>query len=79
MVDDDALEVIRQAERIVWAAGWHLQEQSALEKLAGTRAWPAPAWNPAARSCSSSPMTASTSATCGGKAQQGRTNAGLPC
>jgi hypothetical protein len=35
--DDDALEVIRQAERIVWAASWHLQEQSALEKLAGTR------------------------------------------
>lgn len=37
MIDDDGLEVIRQAERIVWAASWHLQEQSALEKLAGTR------------------------------------------
>lgn len=37
MVDDDGLEVIRQAERIVWAASWHLQEQSALEELAGTR------------------------------------------
>jgi hypothetical protein len=37
MDDDDALEVIRQAERVVWAASWHLQEQSALEKLAGTR------------------------------------------
>jgi hypothetical protein len=35
MDDDDALEVIRQAERVVWAASWHLQEQSALEKLAG--------------------------------------------
>ena len=35
-MDDDALEVIRQAERIVWAAGWHLQEQSVLEELAGT-------------------------------------------
>lgn len=29
--------MIRQAERVVWAAGWHLQEQSALVKLAGTR------------------------------------------
>ncbi len=37
MVDDDALEVIRQAERIVWAASWHLQEQTVLEQLAGTR------------------------------------------
>ena len=38
-MDDDALEVIRQAERIVWAAGWHLQEQSVLEELAGTAGW----------------------------------------
>ena len=37
MDDDDAVEVIRQAERIVWAAGWHIQEQSVLEELAGTR------------------------------------------
>jgi hypothetical protein len=37
MDDDDALEVIRQAERIVWAAGWHLQEQDVLRQLAGTR------------------------------------------
>jgi hypothetical protein len=36
-MDDDALEMIRQAERIVWAASWHLQEQGALESLAGTR------------------------------------------
>jgi hypothetical protein len=35
--DDDALDVIRQAERIVWAAGWHLQELDVLEQLAGTR------------------------------------------
>ena len=34
---DDALEVIQQAERIVWAAGWHLQEQDVLRQLAGTR------------------------------------------
>jgi hypothetical protein len=34
---DDALEVIRQAERIVWAAGWHLQEDAVLLLLAGTR------------------------------------------
>ena len=37
MDDDDALEVIQQAERIVWAAGWHLQEQDVLRQLAGTR------------------------------------------
>jgi hypothetical protein len=37
MDDDDILEVIRQAERIVWAAGWHLQEQDVLRQLAGTR------------------------------------------
>jgi hypothetical protein len=37
VVGDDALEVIREAERIVWAASWHLQEQSALGKLARTR------------------------------------------
>jgi hypothetical protein len=36
-MDDDELEVIRQAERIVWAACWHLQERSVLEELAGTR------------------------------------------
>jgi hypothetical protein len=36
MNGDDALEAIRQAERIVWAASWHLQEQTALEHLAGT-------------------------------------------
>ena len=36
-MDDDALEVIRQAERIVWAAGWHLQEQQVLRQLADTR------------------------------------------
>jgi hypothetical protein len=32
---DDALEVIRQAERIVWAAGWRLQD--VLRQLADTR------------------------------------------
>ena len=35
-MDDDALYVVRQAERLVWAAGWHLQEQRVLEQLAGT-------------------------------------------
>jgi len=34
---DHALEVIRQAEPIVWVAGWHLQEKDVLEQLAGTR------------------------------------------
>jgi hypothetical protein len=33
----DALDVIWQAERIVWAAGWHLQERDVLEQLAGTQ------------------------------------------
>ena len=37
MSDDDMLQVISEAERIVWAAGWRLQEQLALERLAGTR------------------------------------------
>jgi hypothetical protein len=37
MHDDDALEVIRQAELIVWVTGWHLQEQRVLEKLVHTR------------------------------------------
>jgi hypothetical protein len=37
MDDDDAVEVIRQAERIVWAAGWHIQEQDVLQDLAGMR------------------------------------------
>lgn len=36
-MDDNALEVVRRAERIVWAAGWHLQEQSALEQLTGSQ------------------------------------------
>jgi len=37
MDDDDALEVIRQAQRVVWAAGWHLREQEVLRQMAGTR------------------------------------------
>ena len=37
MGDDDALELIHQAERIVWVAGWRLQEQRVLQQLAGTR------------------------------------------
>ncbi len=37
MGNDEALEVIHQAERIVWAAGWHIQEQDVLRQLAGTR------------------------------------------
>jgi hypothetical protein len=36
-MDEDALEVIRQAQRIVYAAGWHLREEIVLERLAGTR------------------------------------------
>jgi hypothetical protein len=36
-MDDDACEVIHQAERIVWSAGWRLQEDRALRQLADTR------------------------------------------
>jgi len=36
MNDDDTLHVIGEAERIVRAAGWNLQEQMVLERLAGT-------------------------------------------
>jgi len=36
-MDDNELEVLRQAERIVWAASWRLQEQSVLEQLADSR------------------------------------------
>ena len=68
MCDDDALEVIRQAERIVWAAGWHMQEQDVLQQLAGRGAWPAPAWNHAPTSSSSSATTASTSGRAAGRA-----------
>jgi hypothetical protein len=37
MVDDDIYAAVREAKRIVWAAGWHFQEQSVLRQLAGTR------------------------------------------
>jgi hypothetical protein len=36
MHDDDALDAIYQAQRIVWVAGWRLQEQAVLGQLAGT-------------------------------------------
>ena len=34
-MDENALEVVREAQQIVWAAGWHLQERMALDRLAG--------------------------------------------
>ena len=37
MGDDDVLEVIEQAERVVQAASWRLQEEIALGQLAGRR------------------------------------------
>jgi hypothetical protein len=37
MGDDDVLEVIDQAERVVWAASWRLQEEIVLGQLAGGR------------------------------------------
>jgi len=33
----DPLEAVREAERIVWAAGWHFQEEAVLRQLAGTK------------------------------------------
>jgi len=29
--------IVREAERILWAAGWHLQERMALDRLADTK------------------------------------------
>jgi hypothetical protein len=37
MYGDDPLDVIHRAERVVWVAGWRLQEQAVLGQLAGTR------------------------------------------
>jgi hypothetical protein len=34
---EDTPDVIREAERILWAAGWHLRERMALDRLAGTK------------------------------------------
>jgi hypothetical protein len=36
-MDDDAITVIQQAERIIYRAGWRLLEEAALESLARTR------------------------------------------
>jgi hypothetical protein len=37
IMDEDAVEVIREAERIVWAVGWRLQEEVVLDRLAGIK------------------------------------------
>jgi len=34
---DEAIEVIHNAERIVWVSGWRLQEDQVLRQLADTR------------------------------------------
>ena len=34
-MDEDALEAISQAERIVYVAGWRVQEETVLRQLAG--------------------------------------------
>jgi hypothetical protein len=36
-MDEDAIAVIQQAERIIYRAGWRLLEEAALERLARTR------------------------------------------
>lgn len=33
---EDSADVIREAERVLWAAGWHLQERMVLDRLAST-------------------------------------------
>ena len=35
-MDENSLEAVREAERIVWAAGWRLQEEAVLGRLTGT-------------------------------------------
>lgn len=35
-MDEYSLEVVAEAERIVWAAGWRLQEEAVLSGLTGT-------------------------------------------
>jgi hypothetical protein len=35
-MSEDPFEAVREAERIAWAAGWHLQEHAVLDRLAGT-------------------------------------------
>lgn len=37
MSDNDALEVIHRAERIIWTASWRLREEHVVAQLAGTR------------------------------------------
>lgn len=33
---EDGAEVVREAEQILWAASWHLQERTVLDRLART-------------------------------------------
>jgi hypothetical protein len=76
--DDDMLQVIREAEGIVRAAGWHLQEQAVLERLAGIRGLACARLEP--RSAASwSPTTGSTSGTSGAMALLAGKSAGWPC
>jgi hypothetical protein len=35
-MDENSVEAVFEAERIVWAAGWNLQEETALGQLTGT-------------------------------------------
>jgi hypothetical protein len=35
-MDANSPEAVREAERIVWSAGWRLQEEAVLTRLAGT-------------------------------------------
>lgn len=36
-MDSDSTEALHQAERIIWAAGWRLQEELVIQHLAATR------------------------------------------
>lgn len=37
MIDDDAADAVREAERIIYRAKWRVMEEGALRLLAGTR------------------------------------------
>jgi protein-disulfide isomerase-like protein with CxxC motif len=79
MGGDDALEVIHRAERIVWAAGWRLQEQTVLEQLAGTCGLGRARLEPRSDVIQLVTMTASTSGTCGEKIRTNHKQAGSLC
>jgi len=78
-MDENSLASVRGAERIVWAAGWSLQEEAVLGWLTGLRTWPAPGLTRALRSSNLSRSTVSTSGTWDGRQVRGASGSGRPC